>query len=125
GVLMCWAILSFVAFIIWLPRIRGKQARTSSATIQRVSFATLFRSGLAWQITLYMGIQSVGFFTMAAWLPEILHSRGLSLSFAGWLLAVIQFISMFSMFIVPIWATRRASQRRFVVIISIFIFLGY
>lgn len=125
GALGCWALLSFIAFIIWLPKIRGKQAKTGASTVQRVSFTALLRSGLAWQVTFYMGLQSIGFYTMAAWFPEILHSRGFSLSFAGWLIAVIQFISMFSMFFVPIWAARRASQHSFVVVISILMFFGY
>src|SRR6266496_4166434 len=75
------------------------------------SVPSLWRSGLAWQVTIFMGLQSLVFYSTIAWLAEILRDRGLSSSAAGWLVSVAQFSGLVTSLAVPPIATRRASQR--------------
>jgi CP family cyanate transporter-like MFS transporter len=75
------------------------------------SVPSLWRSGLAWQVTIFMGLQSLVFYSTIAWLAEILRDRGLSSSAAGWLVSVAQFSGLVTSLALPPIATKRASQR--------------
>jgi len=123
GSLVCWAAPAAAAALVWVPLARRHAAPGSPATPG--SSATpgppaadpagappsLWRSGLAWQVTLFMGLQSLVFYSTIAWLAEILRDRGLSASGAGWLVSVAQLAGLVTSLAVPPIATRRPSQR--------------
>ncbi|MDO7906960.1 MFS transporter [Paenibacillus sp. JX-17] len=111
-----WAILSAVALVLWLPQLKGSrppQAAVHRADARRTS---LWRSALAWQVTLFMGFQSVIFYSLITWLPAVLIEQGLSSDTAGYMLSVMQLVSLPFAFIVPIWAGRMQSQRLLAII---------
>jgi MFS transporter, CP family, cyanate transporter len=89
------------------------------------SVPSLWRSGLAWQVTIFMGLQSLVFYSTIAWLAEILRDRGLSSSAAGWLVSVAQFSGLVTSLAVPPIATRRASQRVHVTFSALLSLAGY
>jgi CP family cyanate transporter-like MFS transporter len=70
----------------------------------------LWRSALAWQVTLFMGLQSLAYYVTLTWLPEILREGGMSASRAGWMLALAQAVAILAMFLAPVMAGRRPSQ---------------
>lgn len=108
--LALWALLALVAAAAWLPQIRSARPASASAeTSQGVS--GLWRSPLAWQVTLFMGLQSLAYYVVLTWLPEILQEvGGMSASLAGWMLALAQVVGIASMFLAPVLADRRPSQ---------------
>jgi CP family cyanate transporter-like MFS transporter len=108
--LALWALLALVAAGAWLPQIRSARPASASAeTSQGVS--GLWRSPLAWQVTLFMGLQSLAYYVVLTWLPEILQEvGGMSASLAGWMLALAQVVGIASMFLAPVLADRRPSQ---------------
>jgi len=108
--LALWALLALVAAAAWLPQIRSaRRASASAETSQGVS--GLWRSPLAWQVTLFMGLQSLAYYVVLTWLPEILQEvGGMSASLAGWMLALAQVVGIASMFLAPVLADRRPSQ---------------
>src|SRR5690625_6409827 len=57
-----------------------------------------------------MGLQSLIFYTVITWLPEILQSIGYSSSAAGWLLFLMQFAIIPVTFIIPVIAERMDNQ---------------
>ena len=73
--------------------------------------AGLLRSPLAWQVTAFMGLQSLGYYATLTWLPEILREGGADAATAGWLLALSQAVAIVSMFVAPVAAGRRPSQQ--------------
>ena len=85
----------------------------------------LRRSALAWQVTLFMGLQSLLFYCLIAWLPALLEDEGLSRTAAGWMLAVLQISSLAATMSVPVLAARRASQRRLVLLGSVSCLIGF
>lgn len=119
--LASWSVLSIIAIVFWLPQLRPFPAATGIEE-KRVS---LWRSGLAWKVALFMGLQSTAFYTVVAWLPVILHQQGLSHSASGWLLSLAQFSSLPLTFVITILAGRQSNQRYLVVIITIFLITGY
>ena len=122
GALACWAALGVLAFVVWWPVARSahhvppEQARAP---------VRLRGSALAWQVTLFMGLQSFIFYCLIAWLPALLEDQGMSRAGAGWMLAVLQISSLAATMSVPVLAARRASQRRLVLLGSVACLVGF
>lgn len=119
--LVCWVLLSVVSIVFWIPQLRSHHQSTNSPD----TGGSLWHSGLAWKVTLFMGLQSTVFYAVITWLPSILHQQGISQSGAGWLLSLTQFASLPPTFIVPVLAGRSSNQRGLVSFTVIFLLLGY
>ena len=108
-----WALITIAALCIWIPQIRSgnKNSLVKTASIQVGSSSSMWRSPLAWYVTLFMGLQSFIFYCTITWLPAILQSRGLSEETAGWMVSVMQLISLPTTFITPVLANRLSHQK--------------
>lgn len=86
------AIFPFFAFIIWFFLIQGtkENPRENMQHAQK----TVWTSALAWQVTIYMTINSILFYSMITWLPAILTHSGASILKAGSLHGLLQFASL-------------------------------
>ena len=105
-----WALISLAALLLWLLRLKmNRQVRAGRSLIS--SMKHLGSSRLAWHIALFMGMQSLTFYVLVAWLPEILIDRGLSAVHAGWLLSLLLATGAVGTFLMPSWAARRMRQR--------------
>ncbi|TCM96294.1 CP family cyanate transporter-like MFS transporter [Paenibacillus sp. BK033] len=125
GALSCWLVLTAVGIVFWLPRMnQSRQTATISQASTAAGEAKPWRSSLAWQVTLFMGLQSFIFYNLVAWLPEILNSRGMTNDTAGWMLSLIQFSMLPFTFVIPIIASRMKSQRVLVVITTVLYLVG-
>ncbi len=113
GSLGVWALLAALAFALWLPQLK-EQARARPTRSVGASLRLLGRSALAWRVALFMGLQSLTFYVVLAWLPDLLQSRGLSAAEAGWMLALSQAVGILGSAAVPFWAARLEDQRRVV-----------
>src|SRR5690625_7498382 len=72
-----------------------------------------------------MGFQSSLFYVTISWLPEILHSNGISIAMAGWMLSYTQIIGMPASFLVPVVAGRVKAQRGRAVALGLFAIGGF
>jgi CP family cyanate transporter-like MFS transporter len=122
GALACWAGLAVVASVAWWPV--AHRARHVPPDEERGP-VRLRRSALAWQVTLFMGLQSLLFYSVIAWLPALLEDAGMSRADAGWMLGLLQLASLAATMVVPLVAARRASQRRLVVLGSVACLIGF
>ncbi len=115
GSLGFWGLLTLVTVLFWLPQLRQRQTPDNKMKQEPVKAAThLWRSSLAWQITIFMGLQSLIFYSVVAWIPQILFEKGLTASAAGWMVSIFQFSTLPFTFVVPIIAGRLKSQRMIV-----------
>jgi MFS transporter, CP family, cyanate transporter len=120
-----WAVFAVLAVLIWIPQLRGHDKPASNQSAQlATSNDSLWRSPLAWQVTFFMGLQSFLFYCTVAWLPAILQSRGMSEEMAGWMLSIMQFISLPATFITPVLADRQQNQKGIAFIIGVIQFVG-
>lgn len=112
--LSIWAILTLVSIVVWLPQLkkRDKAERKIVATNE----VSVWKSPLAWCVTLFMGIQSFVFYALVAWLPQILADQGVSAAKAGSMLSLLQLTILPLTFIVPIVAEKVSNQKLFVII---------
>lgn len=117
-----WGILALIAFMIWFPQAR--KSPVLSTQNKKGSTITLWKSRLAWNIALFMGLQSVLFYSLAAWLPAILQSWGMSADRSGWMLSYIQMAQLPIMLIGPILAARMKNQLLLVWVTFILLIVG-
>ncbi|MGZ0039913.1 CynX/NimT family MFS transporter [Paenibacillus ottowii] len=124
GGLGCWGILSLLTLFFWLPLIQNQHKSIRFVqTKKKVKSINLWHSKLAWNVTLFMGFQSLIFYTMITWLPEILEQKGLNTHEAGWMLSLMQFAMLPTTFIVSILAGRLKKQHS-LVLISVVLLIG-
>jgi len=112
GALGIWVLPAAVALLVWLPQLSRPRPVRRVRRPGGVTLRVLGRSRLAWQVALYMGLQSLTFYVIIAWLPDLLQSRGLSEAAAGWMLALSQATGILGTALIPVWAGRLADQRR-------------
>jgi MFS transporter, CP family, cyanate transporter len=111
GALAVWAIPALLACVAWLPQ-RGRIDRPADPSARSSpGVRDLWRSPLAWQVTLFMGLQSLAYYVTLTWLPEILQAEGMGAARAGWMLGLSQAVAIVTMFLAPMIAERRPSQR--------------
>ena len=111
GALAVWALPALLAGVAWLPQLGRNDRPVDPSARNAPAFNDLWRSPLAWQVTLFMGLQSLAYYVTLTWLPEILQAEGMSASRAGWMLGLSQAVAIVTMFLAPMIAERRPSQR--------------
>ncbi|MCR8657477.1 CynX/NimT family MFS transporter [Paenibacillus endoradicis] len=123
GALGIWGILAFVALLFWIPQLKHQQikVKTATATEHRTN---LWKSPLAWYVTLFMGLQSMLFYVIVSWLPDILKTQGISSDDAGWILSIMQLALLPVTFIVPIIAGRMKNQITLTIITALSFTVG-
>lgn len=128
--LFIWTIPAILAIIIWLYLKSKSQQSKKNVNNRQVKYAQptgnrIWRSPLAWQIAVFMGLQSFLFYVTISWLPEILYSKGLTMETSGWMLSFTQFIGLPASFIIPMLAERLKSQRIIIIVLALFYFSGF
>lgn len=118
GSLAVWAGFAALALVVWLPQLRSRTLPPPRGTIAD-SLRDLGRSPLAWSVALFMGLQSLTFYVVLAWLPDLLQSRGMGMAEAGWMLAASQAAGIGGSAVVPLWAGRMRDQRRIIWILAV------
>jgi CP family cyanate transporter-like MFS transporter len=71
----------------------------------------IWRSALAWQVTLHMGVQSTIFYALVNWLPSLEADNGVSAAAAGTHLFLFQLVGIGSALGLIAAMGRRADQR--------------
>lgn len=110
-----WILPALLAALFWLPQVGQKHGA------HRVAYRVkgLLRDPLAWQVTLYMGLQSSLAYIVFGWLPSILIGRGLSATEAGLALSGSIIVQLFSSLAAPWLATRGKDQRLAIVVVML------
>lgn len=99
GALLSVIILSIVAFLLSLEAIKGLREKEKREEKEKRKVKSLL-------ISVYMGLQSLIFFSVLTWFPLIISSR-YELSFnLGLLITIMQFASMIPAYFVPLYAKR-------------------
>ncbi|AXX90103.1 MFS transporter [Arcobacter suis] len=125
--LAMWGILAFIALLIWLPQLKKSEEYNNNddlAIEKRIQSKTIWKSPLAWWVTLYMGTQSFLFYTLIAWIPSIIIFKGLDSHFAGMMALLFQLVALPATLLVPIIANKIKHQKLIATIISLNYLVG-
>ena len=111
-----WGLPAVAATLMWISQLRyGPPPRLPAAAGgARLPGPRLYRYPLAWQVTAFMGLQSLLYYAAVSWMPELFRDRGDSASTAGVLLAVMGLGNLLTSLVTPTLAHRFASQRSIV-----------
>lgn len=100
-------IITLITIIIWSFQLKGTQETATALPRKSVN---VWKSPLAWQITILMGGQSLIFYSLINWLPAYLSHSGMTINEAGAYLSIMQIAIIPFTFITPIFATKMKSQ---------------
>lgn len=119
GTLALWAIPAVAAAIACLPRSSSRRDGSEVALVP-AAVRGLYREPLAWQVTLFMGLQSLIFYSSVAWLPTLFIEHGVPEDQAGLLLGVMTLVGLPASLAAPLLAGRRATQVDLMLLMSAF-----
>jgi MFS transporter, CP family, cyanate transporter len=112
--LAVWALPALLAAAIWVPLASHPAAVADRRSAGGNVPPSLRRDALAWQVTLFMGLQSLTFYGLLSWLPSILRDHGISKGAAGVYLSVFTLLGIPICLLVPLVAARLRDQRSLV-----------
>ncbi len=118
--LAIWIALAIVGILVWLPQRKLSIVQTKMDTaVTQQQEKSVWRTKLAWWLTVLMGAQSFLFYFFAAWLPSIALFKGLSPEAAGYLAFAFQLTTIPAAFLIPAIATRLKDQRGLISVVSV------
>ncbi len=110
GALLMLMVFPLLALLLWLPQWRQRPAGSLSGS-RALQSRGIWRSTLAWQVTLFLGINSLIYYVIIGWLPAILQSHGYSETEAGSLHGLLQLATAAPGIVVPLILLRLKDQR--------------
>jgi len=110
GALLMLMVFPLLALLLWLPQWRQRPAGSLSGS-RALQSRGIWRSTLAWQGTLFLGINSLIYYVIIGWLPAILQSHGYSETEAGSLHGLLQLATAAPGIVVPLILLRLKDQR--------------
>lgn len=123
GALAIWVIPVLIAIFVWLPQVNHLK-NTEQQRSFRKAMKALGKTSVAWKIAFFMGLQSLTFYALLAWLPAILQGRGYDDAFSGWMLSLSQATGIAGSVIIPLWAGKKPDQRSIVAFLSVLETIG-
>ena len=117
-----WALPALLAAFVWLPQLRFRTVPAAAAG--RHGVLAMARHTLAWQVTAFMGLQSLSYYATLSWFPTMLRDHGIGAAAAGNLLAVMNVGNAVTGLVVPVLAQRARDQRMIAVCAVIMIMIG-
>ena len=107
-----WAVLAAVALVWWL--VAARPGATDVPDVAELPPAeptrSLVRSGLAWSVTLFFGLQAMFAYVVMGWIPQVLMAAGVGRDTAGLMLGVMSVLGVpLSLVVTPV-ASRGRSQ---------------
>jgi MFS transporter, CP family, cyanate transporter len=116
--LAVWAVFAALALLCWLPKVRNGEVVAMEKRPGDPA-KPVWRSALAWQITFFMGLQSLIYYVTLAWMPVYLAEHGVSRSESGLLLTLSQGVAFAVGFVAPALLRRGPDQRPLAVAASL------
>jgi CP family cyanate transporter-like MFS transporter len=114
--LLLISIVSLVSIGAWLFLVRGDGSeRRLRASVPRLPW----RHATGWLLIAAFGLQSLLYYGIVAWLPNVFVERGWSATAAGSLVAVLNAVGLFTTLGVPLVADRMGARRAQLVVASV------
>ncbi|HBJ6902212.1 TPA: CynX/NimT family MFS transporter [Salmonella enterica subsp. enterica serovar Wyldegreen] len=123
GALLMLMLFPLLAFLIWLPQWRTTRSANLSSS-RTLHERGIWRSPLAWQVTLFLGLNSLIYYVIIGWLPTILISHGYSEAQAGSLHGLLQLATAAPGLAIPLILHRFNDQRWIAALVSLLCAVG-
>ncbi|GAA0376162.1 MFS transporter [Microbispora corallina] len=117
------AVLALAAVALWAPQAVRRHGGGGRAGHR--PYRALLRSRTTWFVMAFMGLQSLTFYIVLAWLPTIFQSAGIPADQAGYLLSLTNIAQIAATLTVPVHAGKALSQVPHVVVAGVLTIAGY
>ncbi|MCD0457317.1 MFS transporter [Chryseobacterium sp. LC2016-27] len=120
GSLGIWLVIALLAlFVVAVELLLNRSSvQQTGASLVKSDF-NMFKSKQAWNISIFMGLQSLVYYSLISWLPAVLGDYGMQGNEPGWILFVIQISMIPITFVGPIIANKMKDQKAMIVFIFI------
>ncbi|ELM3723682.1 CynX/NimT family MFS transporter [Edwardsiella piscicida] len=118
GALLALMLFPLLALIVWLPQWRN-QHPTQMTGARSLHDKAIWRSALAWQVTLFLGLNSLVYYVIIGWLPAILISLGYSDAQAGSLHGMLQLATALPGLLIPLILHTLRDQRGIAILVAL------
>ena len=105
-----WALPTALALFPLALCLRASES-TEATSKSYAAAAPVWRSLLAWQVTLFMGLQSFSYYVAVSWFPSVLQDFGYTASAAGWIVTFFQIVALGATLAMPTLIRRSRDQR--------------
>lgn len=124
GSLGFWAFIAFIAAIIWwlFVHLQIKKSAHSASIGSKTKLP--WGNGKAWILTLSFGLMAMLFYSLTAWLPQIIQGMGYSKSYAATSLTVFVAIQIPVSLVLPVLLKKFPSRRLWLFIESLIELVG-
>ena len=125
GSLGIWILVAIIALVIVFAELfwGGEKTSQQNKTGETIQF-NIFKSKQAWNISLFMGLQSLIYYCLVAFLPTVLMEYGMSKSEAGWVFSILQLAMLPVMLISPVIASKMKDPKPMIYSIGVLYFTG-
>ncbi|MDH6250284.1 CP family cyanate transporter-like MFS transporter [Chryseobacterium sp. H1D6B] len=118
GSLGIWLVIALLALLVVIVELIVNKNRKQQAGISLAkSDFNMFKSSQAWNISVFMGLQSLVYYSLISWLPAVLGDYGMKGNDPGWVLFVIQISMIPITFAGPIIANKMKDQKPMIIFI--------
>lgn len=118
GSLGIWLVIALLAlFVIALELLLNKTRVQQTGSSLAKSDFNMFKSKQAWNISIFMGLQSLVYYSLISWLPAVLGDYGMHGNEPGWVLFTMQISMIPITFTGPIIAGKMKDQKAMIVFI--------
>lgn len=105
--LAIWALPVLAVLVLFAPQALPRAAHPDHSGVRVVG---LWRDRLAWQVTLFMGLQSALAYIVFGWLAPMLRERGFEATAAGGIVSLSVIVQVATCLLVPSLAVRCRNQ---------------
>jgi CP family cyanate transporter-like MFS transporter len=120
-----WAGLALIAMAVLAPWTRREATVAASARGTADRYRSPWKSAIGWQVTVFMGLQSMGFFILMTWLPSIENDQGVPQTVSGIHTSVFLFVGVLASLGAGALLHRCADQRLMALTASLLAFSAY
>lgn len=120
GSLGIWLLPALLAVTVLVAeRFRNRRPAQALQPAAASTALQVFKSRQAWNISIFMGLQSLVYYCLVSWLPAVLGDYGMAAHEPGWVLFVIQMAMLPVTFAGPVIANKMKSQRPLIIFIGV------
>ncbi|WP_405017213.1 MFS transporter [Kitasatospora sp. NBC_00070] len=116
--LAVWAVPAVIALVPWFVLARRSAKPAAPAAGGAVARGSLRGDALSWQVTGYLALRALVFFTALGWLPMVLSDFGYSEASSGALLSLTMAVSVPGALFAPVLAGRFLGMRAVVAMVA-------
>ena len=118
-----WGVPVLIALAVWL-HIRRISPEVTTQVQKSSGGLNVWRISASWYISLYMGMQSLMFYSLVNFLPSVLIEKGLTPVAAGAYISLLQISSLPGAIAVPTLFTRSRHRQSFSLFIGSLMLIG-